>query len=372
MNEEFAARILAVDDEVVLSALVARWLGEGGYVVESAASAEEALAALADEEFHLLISDINMPGMSGVELLAVARERFPHLAVIMATGVDDRETAIRCLRLGAYGYVIKPFYEDELIINVVNALERRRLVLASRNYQRHLEEEVRKRTAAIRHREEEISLRLVAAGEYHDRETGRHVRRIGLFAELLAKELGWDDAAAEEMRLAAPMHDVGKIGIPDRILSKPGKLSADEFEIIKQHTRIGTEMLAGSSIPLLRLAQEIALTHQEKWDGSGYPRGLKGPEIPAAGRLVAIVDVYDALVHDRVYRAALPEEEALEIMRAGRGSHFDPQMFDAFVRVLPDLRRIRKKLDRQQQRTADRARPGEPADEASNALTRKP
>lgn len=342
--EGLPARILAVDDEAMLAVLVSRWMSNEGYPCETAASGEEALAMLEADDFDLMISDINMPGMSGLELLAKVTKRFPEMAVIMATGVDDRATAIRCLRLGAFGYVIKPLDEDELIINVVNALERRRLMLESNEYQRRLEEEVRRQTAGIRRREEEISLRLVAAGEYRDQDTGEHIRRIGLFAGAFATALGWDQAAADELRLAAPMHDVGKIGIPDNILLKPGRLTEPEFEIIKEHTRIGTELLAGSGIPLLRLAQEIALTHQEKWDGSGYPQGLKGTEIPECGRMVAIIDVYDALVHDRVYRGALSEEEALEIMKEGRGTHFDPDMFDVFLRVLPELRVIRQEF----------------------------
>lgn len=342
--EGLPARILAVDDEAMLAVLVSRWLSSEGHRCETASTAKEALAVLEKEPFDLLVLDIEMPGMSGLELLAEVGKRFPEMAVIMATGVDDRTIAIRCLRLGAFGYVIKPLDEDELVINVVNALERRRLMLESRDYQRRLEEEVRRQTEGIRRREEEISLRLVAAGEYRDQDTGEHIRRIGLFAEAFAKALGWDPAAAEELRLAAPMHDVGKIGIPDDILLKPGRLTEPEFEIIKEHTRIGTELLAGSGIPLLRLAQEIALTHQEKWDGSGYPQGLKGTEIPESGRMVAIVDVYDALVHDRVYRGAIPEEEALEIMKEGRGKHFDPDMFDVFLQALPELRGIRQEF----------------------------
>ncbi len=341
---EPSGRILVVDDELIYTRLCTRLLGEEGYACDTAASGEKALPKLDGGSFDLLISDINMPGMSGLDLLAEVRERDPNLAIIMVTAVDDRATAIQCLKLGAFGYIMKPLHHDELVINVVNALERRRLVLASLDHQRWLENEVQRQTADVRLREEEISIRLVAAGEYRDPETGAHIRRIGMYAEVLARTLGWDESAVELLRLAAPMHDVGKIGIPDQILLKPGKLTDDEFKIMKDHSRIGAELLAGSDVALMRLAQEIALSHHEKWDGGVYPIGPSGEEIPAGGRLVAIIYVYDALVHDRVYRAAMPEEKALELMKEGRGSHFDPKMFDVFLELLPEFRKIREQV----------------------------
>ena len=167
-----------------------------------------------------------------------------------------------------------------------------------------------------------------------------HIRRTGLLSELLAKAAGWSSAEAEQIRLAAPMHDVGKIGIPDAILCKGGELSADEFEIIKRHTRIGAEMLAGSSAPMLQMAETIALNHHERWDGEGYPSGLACHTIPESARIVAIVDVYDALIHDRVYRSALPQEEALQIMQQGAGTQFDPLLLTAFFSQLSEISRV--------------------------------
>ena len=338
------ASILVVDDEPYIREIIARWLREEGCECVQAGSAAAALEALDGGDFELMISDIRMPGASGLELLDRARALWPDLAVIMLTAVDDRETAIHTLEAGAYGYVIKPFDRNELLINVVNAIERRRLTLISNDYRTRLENDVRERTRQLRRREEEIALRLVSAAEHRDPETGAHIRRIGLYSEVLAKALVWDRLAVEEIRLAAPMHDVGKIGVPDQILLKPGGLTRREFGVIERHTTMGAAILADSRVPLLRLARDIALTHHERWDGSGYPEGLAGTAIPEAGRIVAVADVYDALVHARVYRPAIPEPEALKIMRGGRGAHFDPEIFDLFEGVLDEFRQIRHQI----------------------------
>ena len=343
-----SGRVLIVDDEPYIREILSRWLVDEGYDCGQADNADIALAELTRGNYGLMISDIRMPGRSGLELLDQARRTFPDLAVIMLTAVDDRQTAIRTLEAGAYGYVIKPFDRNELLISVVNALERRRLTQLSIGYQRRLEAQVRERASELRRREEEIALRLVSATEHRDAETGAHIRRIGLYSEIIAAERGWGADAAEEIRLAAPMHDVGKIGIPDHILRKPGSLTRQEFVVIESHTTMGAAILAGSSIPLLRLACEIALTHHERWDGSGYPEGLAGDRIPEAGRIVAVADVYDALVHTRIYRPALPEDQALGIMHRARRRHFDPDVFDAFLRVLPQLRKVRRGLEHEE------------------------
>ena len=344
MVEPANTRILVVDDEPYVREILRRWLEAEGYECAQADNADDALNALHEGDYHLLISDIRMPGMSGLELLVRLRSQLPDVAVIMVTAVDDRSTAVTALELGAYGYVIKPFGRNEVLINVVNALERRRMEVAGRDYQQLLEDEVRERTAEIQRREEEISLRLISAAAFRNEETGSHIRRMGLYAELLASALTWRREEIEAIRLAAPMHDVGKIGIPDTILLKPGELTTKEFQIIKTHTQIGAHILEGSRIPLLRLAKEIALSHHERWDGSGYPRGLQGDAIPASGRLVAVVDVYDALVHDRVYRPAMTEDEAVEIMINGRGTHLDPRLLDTFLDLLPEIRRIQEQV----------------------------
>ena len=342
--EEAAPRVLIVDDEPYIRELIQRCLELEGYECNTAPHAEAALAELDADAYQLLVSDIHMPGMSGMELLATVRTRHPDLAVLMVTGVDDRKVGIQALRLGAFGYLIKPFDVNELAINAANALQRRQLTLLSQATQDRLEGEVRRRTTQIRRREEEIALRLVAAAEYRDPDTGAHVRRIGLYAATLAQLLRWPASRIDDLRVAAMMHDIGKIGVPDSILLKPGPLLPDEFEILKQHTVIGGRILERSDIPLLEMAREIALWHHERWEGGGYPGGFGGERIPESARIVAVCDVSDALVHDRVYRRALPEPQVLELMRGQRGRHFDPRMLDAFLGQLDAFRDIREQV----------------------------
>jgi putative two-component system response regulator len=335
-----SARILIVDDEQYIRDLLSRMLSAEGYVCESAASGEEAVKLLASNEYQVVLADILMPGMSGLDLLTYIRSMHRDVAVLMATGVTDRKTAIEALDVGAYGYIIKPFDRNELLIHVAGALQRREMTLLSEKYERELEERVRERTKEVRDREEEVVLRLIAAAGYRDDETGAHIRRIGLYSYEIARALGWSLKLSERLKLAAPMHDIGKIGIPDRILRKPGSLTREEFEIMKRHTEIGAAILDGSRVPLLQMARDIAYGHHERYDGSGYPRGLVGQEIQESCLIVAVVDVYDALIHHRVYRPALPEERALEIIRAGGGDHFGDRIFECFLDLLPTIRGI--------------------------------
>lgn len=344
MTTDSRPRILIVDDEAFVCRLVERTLTANGHRCATATSGQEALDTLSLGGFGLIVSDIMMPGMSGLELLARAKESHPGIAAIMLTAVDDQETAIKALELGAYGYVIKPFNPNELLINVVNALRRQELERMRDEYEGRLERDVRERTAEIRRTQEEVMVRLVSAAGYRDEETGAHIRRIGLFARALAERLGWDDAAQGDILLAAPMHDIGKIAIPDHILRKPGKLTPSEFERIKSHTVIGAQIMADSGIALLGMARDIALSHHERWDGTGYPHGLAGEDIPMSARIVAVCDVYDALLHDRVYRPGSSEEEALAIMREGRGRHFDPAVLGAFMEELPQFQRIEREV----------------------------
>jgi len=337
-------RILVVDDQAPVREILCRCLQAQGYACDTAADADKAWQRLRQDGYALVVSDIVMPGRSGLELLAMIRLEMPEVAVVMVTAADDRDTAVRALEQGAYGYVIKPFEPNEVIINVVNALERRRLVLASQDYEHDLEKKVREQTEQIRVSHEEIALRLMAAQEHRHDETGAHIRRIALGAQAVALHMGYSPGRAEMLRLAAPMHDVGKIGIPDSILRKPGKLTPDEWETMKRHTIIGAKILGDSSLPLLEVGRKVALYHHEKWDGTGYPEGLAGEDIPEVARIVALLDVYDALTHDRVYRPAMPEEQALVIINSGRGTHFDPIIHDTFMELLPELRELGRKL----------------------------
>ncbi len=214
------------------------------------------------------------------------------------------------------------------------------LLAEKRLHADQLQDKVRRQTADIRRAQEEVIYRLLSASQCRDEETGAHVRRVGLFSEVLARAAGWSGADADCIRQAAPMHDLGKIGIPDAILRKPGKFTAEEYEVMKTHTLLGADMLANSDVPMLQMAREIALSHHERWDGGGYPYGLAGQEIPEAARIVSIADVYDALTHARVYKPAMPEEEALDVLRSGAGTQFDPLLLAHFFLNLPEISRI--------------------------------
>jgi putative two-component system response regulator len=274
----------------------------------------------------------------------------------MVTGMDDRKYADVAIELGAYGYVLKPFKPNELIINVGNALRRRTLEIDNRGHRERLEQTVLDRTAALRDtiaqletsetelrrlREETIR-RLSWAAEFRNQETGEHIVRMSLYCTLLARVAGLDADRAEMIRIASPMHDVGKIGVPDRILLKSGRLTEDERKVMQRHTEIGHRILAGSGVELLDLAALMALTHHERMDGTGYPRGLSGDEIPIEGRITAVADVFDALTSDRIYRQAFQPDEARATMLEGRGTQFDAALLDLFFDSFDDVLAIRR------------------------------
>ena len=323
-------RILIVDDERQVRGVIAAIVEMEGYRYSLAEDAEAALEILDQQPIDLLISDINMNAMSGVELLGIAVQRYPDLAIIMVTGVDDRQTAIETLHMGAYGYVTKPFQSNELIINIANALRRRQLEIENRRHREELEILVEERTRELfKSREESIHI-LSKAAEFRDNETAKHTVRMGHYSEQLARFCELPEAFCQKMKIAAPLHDAGKIGISDTILLKPGKLTTEEFTVMKTHCEIGYRILSESTSDVLSLGAEIALNHHEKFDGSGYPNGLSGEDIPITGRICAVCDVFDALTSERVYKKAVPADQALIIMNDGRGSHFDPRIIDHF------------------------------------------
>jgi putative two-component system response regulator len=334
------AQILAVDDESYVRDLVCRWLKGAGHVCAQAPNAKVAWEHLRTNEVHLMVLDVNMPGRSGLELLSDVHESYPDTAVLMMTGTGEARTAVDALTHGAWGYLVKPVEQQELVCQVRSALEHRQLRIEQRNYMRNLEEKVRQQTAEIRTAHEETIYRLVAASLCRDEETGTHIKRTGLLSEMLARAAGWSAAEAEIIRMAAPMHDVGKIGIPDAILRKPAKLTPEEFEVMKAHTLIGAKMLEGSKSAILSMAHDIALNHHERWDGTGYPQGLSGPAISEPARIVSIVDVFDALSHDRIYRRALPEGEVLTHLARGAGTQFDPGMVALFSAHYEEVRQL--------------------------------
>jgi putative two-component system response regulator len=296
-----------------------------------------------------------MPGESGLELVEFVAAEHSETATIMVTGADDSEIAEKALELGTYGYVIKPFYNNELLINIANALRRRRLELESRKHRMSLETAVRARTSelqmtvqALRRSEQEVRqsqketiYRLSRAAEFRDGDMAPHIESMSHFCHVLAQRLGLDRDWCALVHLASPLHDVGKIGIPDRILLKPGPLDAREREVVQTHAEIGYRMLAGSGGEMLELAANIAWTHHEHFDGGGYPRGLSGANIPIEGRIAAVADVFDALTSDRVYRPAFTVESALEEMRLLRGTQFDPLVLNKFFDALDEVLEVK-------------------------------
>jgi len=337
-------KILIVDDEENVRILVGRIVAGEGYAFETAAGADEALAKLAGEEYSLLISDINMPGHDGIYLLQAARRQYPDLAVIMVTAVDNRLTAKETLDLGAYGYVIKPFERNALVINIFNALRRRELEIASRHHSEELEGLVQQRTAELWQSRDETIQKLAKAAEFRDNETAQHTVRVGEYCFILARGMGLDDTYCERIRAAAPLHDVGKIGIPDQILLKPGRLTPEEFDVIKTHSEIGYRILGDSISEVLNLGGVISLSHHEKYNGKGYPNALAGEAIPLVGRIVAICDVFDALTSKRVYKEAMTVEQAVVVIKEERGQHFAPDLVDLFVANLAAMVAVRDKF----------------------------
>jgi putative two-component system response regulator len=349
------ARVLIVDDDLEITKALARILERDGHVAASAADVRTAREILEQSSFELILCDLNMPGESGLGLVRDVVGRNDDIAVVMVTGMDDPALADAALELGAYGYVVKPFRASELTIAVANALRRRRLEIENRAHRGHLEQIVLERTSALRDavaglerteeelrrsREETIH-RLARAAEFRSEETGRHIERVGRYCAMLAERLGLPRDRCELLRLASPLHDIGKIAIPDRLLLKPGALTDEERRQMQEHAELGYQMLAGSDHELLELAALVALTHHERPDGLGYPRGLAGDEIPLEGRITAVADVFDALTSDRVYRPALTSEAALRLLREGRATQFDARVLDAFVDSLPAVTAVR-------------------------------
>ncbi|MGZ4358819.1 MAG: HD domain-containing phosphohydrolase [Gaiellaceae bacterium] len=350
--------VLIVDDEPQVRELIGEMLDRHGYACEGAADVREAQALLAADplRFQLVLCDMNMPGENGLALVRHVLTTYPGIAALMVTGADDPEIAQIAIKLGAYGYVTKPFSANELVINVANALHRRRLELENRSHRDMLERHVETRTAVLRealeqlraserelrtHHEETIR-RLSSAVELRDTETGAHIDRMSRYCALVALRLDLPEDRVELVRIASPMHDIGKIGIPDRILLKPSTFTPDERRLMQTHTDIGYAILDGSQTELLRLAATLAWTHHERFDGSGYPRGLADDEIPLEGRIAAVADVFDALTSDRIYRAAYSLDEAIEMMRAQRGRHFDPGLLDLFFDSIDQIQVIRR------------------------------
>jgi putative two-component system response regulator len=326
--------VLLVDDDALGRELLERVLAPAGYSCTGANDAKDARAKLRLGAYDLVLCDMHMPGESGLDLIVDIFREHPDVAVVMVTAEDDPLLAGSALEAGAYGYIIKPFRPNEVLITVANALRLRRLEIEKKAHQRELIETLRERTARLEMSSEDAIKRLALAGEFRDDETALHVERVSLVASQLAKRMGIDEQRCHLIRLGSRVHDVGKIAVPDRILRNPGKLTPEDFDVMKRHAEYGHQMLAGSGSEVLEVAATIAWTHHEWWDGSGYPRGLRGEQIPVEGRITAVADVFDALTNDRIYRSAYPMSDAIKMMSAEGATHFDPTLLKPFLESL--------------------------------------
>lgn len=336
----YEAEILIVDDEAANVRLMQKILAGAGYRnISTTHDSCEVRGLCERKRFDLLVLDINMPVLDGFQLMELL-ERDMSLqksSILVLTANDSREFRIRALESGARDVITKPFDRVELLARVRNLIEVQIAHRYMRDQNQILEKDVLRRTRELQNARLQAVQRLGHAAEYRDNETGLHIIRMSNISALLGKSAGLCDYEYNLLLNASPMHDIGKIGIPDRILLKQGKLNPDEWELMKTHTQIGADILAGDDSDLMIMAREIAITHHEKWDGSGYPHGLKGTEIPLAGRIVAIADVFDALTSDRPYKRAWPVQKAIDLIRDERGKHFDPALVDAFFSILPEI-----------------------------------
>ena len=334
--------ILVVDDTPLNIAVLTGMLEEQ-YSILTASSGVEALALVEQTPPDLILLDIMMPGMSGYEVCRILKSRaastdIPVIFVSALTEANDERSGFE---VGAVDYVTKP-----VKIDLVKARVKSHLALA--NQQRACREMVEERTRELEQTQRAAIVMLGKAGHYNDSDTGVHIWRMGAYAGALARALSWRVEDSERLELAASMHDTGKIGIPDSILKAPGKLTEEEWGIMKTHAKIGFQILSESGNPIFQLAAEVAHYHHEKWDGSGYPESLAGEAIPESARIVAIADVFDALTMNRPYKRAWPSEQAVDLLKKDAGSHFDPRLIDIFISNLPEVLEIKTYWDRKE------------------------
>jgi len=338
-----SSKVMVVDDEPVNLRLVQKILNNAGY--HNVLLVDDSRRVL--EEFQqggvdLILLDLNMPHLDGYEVMKQIQALNMPVPppVLVLTAQNAREFKVRALELGARDFVTKPFDQVELVARVRNLLEAHLYQQSIYQEKDKLEQLVAERTSELHDTRLEIVRRLGRAAEYRDNETGYHIIRMSKIAALLGEASGMNAHQCDLLLNAAPMHDIGKIGIPDQILLKPGKLDAEEWEIMKTHAQIGADILSGAESELMQMARDIALSHHEKWDGSGYPNGLTGDAIPLVGRITAIADVFDALTSDRPYKKGWPLEKALEFIKEQDGQHFDPELVCRFMDQLPKIRDI--------------------------------
>ncbi|WDP90248.1 MAG: response regulator [Desulfobacter sp.] len=327
-----STHILIVDDEQSILDLFQRAMKVAGHECTVTSSGKAALEILGQTDVDVVITDINMPEMDGIELASTVFKQFSADVIVM-TGQVRGYQYDEIINIGASDFVEKPFSIQEIILRIRRVLR-----------ERQLKEAAKASHAKLKQAYLDSIHRLVMASEFKDEDTGDHIIRIGEYASFMAKKLGMDEQYIEIIGYAAPMHDVGKIGIPDKILLKPGKLTPEEFDVIKSHPAIGAKLLSKSRSKILQMAEEIALTHHEKFNGKGYPNGLSGDDIPLSGRIVAIADTFDALTSKRPYKEPYPPEMVLDIIRRERGEHFDPAITDIFLEHFDHFLSIREKF----------------------------
>ena len=326
-----ADNILIVDDEETIRRVLSKKLSSEGYECFQAANAAQALDEMAKNKYSLVILDINMPGKTGVELLPEIKSAYPYTQILMATADTDIDTAVKCIKFGAYDYVTKPFNLDEFIISVKRALEKRKLELENIEYQRNLEGKVSEQAEKIRLSFFNALASLASALEAKDTYTGGHSNRVSVISGAIAGAMRLPEEIVEKVKLAGLVHDVGKIGISEAILNKPGRLTDEEFHHVQQHPEIGEQIL----LPIAgdKEITRMVRSHHERYDGTGYPDRLKQEEIPLGSRIIAVADSFEAMISERPYRKALPKTEALDEIRRGRGTQFDPAAADALLQL---------------------------------------
>jgi putative nucleotidyltransferase with HDIG domain len=331
-------RVLVVDDELPACKLLALMLAQPQFQCSTANTGEDALAALQREPFDAVISDLRMQGLGGMEILERVRRSYPHIAFLVTTGVDDVEVGVRAMRCGADDYLVKPLHETAVRTSLEKALHKHRLEQEVDRYRFQLEQTVAERTRELQsalkqiERSYEDTLEaLGAAVDLRDNETAGHSRRVCLYSMRIARAMGWEDEKLRDLARGAYLHDIGKLGVPDSILLKPGPLTSEEREVMQRHAQIGFDLIR--EIPFLASAAEIVLCHHERYDGFGYPRGLKGLEIPASARIFSVADTLDAMTSQRPYRQAATFEHAHDTIRELAGTQCDPEAISVFLKI---------------------------------------